>query len=711
MMYSAEEQARYYEWAQIFKEKSVNREDIEPLRDVIRFFEWKYYVQHESMISDLEYDLLFSKLRDLETQYPQLITEDSPTQRVSSDLSTTFNTVSHLGPMLSLDNSYNEEDLVEFDRQIKKLTGLEGDLEYSVEPKFDGGSITLVYEQNLLVRSATRGDGAVGEEITNNIKTGIPSIPLKAAFSDHGIFRTELRGEAIISKSNFEGLNARKEEEGEVLFANPRNAATGALRMKDPNEVKQRKLEAFIYQIGIAENEQGVSVASNIGTQFNGIEILQKLGFKTPGKDARLCRNIREVVDYCREMEARREEYPYEIDGMVVKLNDFRLQELCGYTQHHPRWAIAFKFKAKKAVTQLLEIQYQVGKIGTITPVAKVRPVQLAGVTVSSISLHNEDFIVSRDIRIGDTIEIERAGDVIPHVVGSIRDLRKGDEMPFYFPEFCPVNDTDQPVRLVKESDEAAWRCPNCVCGAQNLQKIIFHVSKPAMDIDGFGKSYVEQFYKLGWIRDIADVYALDYEKIAQLEGFGAKSANNLKEAIEQAKNRPIHRLLHSLSIHHLGKKASKLIAERIGSVWELKDWPLENYTAIKDIGPVVSQNMVEFFSSRANLLLLEKLEQNGVNLIQLEEDKPAVISADAPFSGKTILFTGTLTRLNRKEAQMLAEKAGAKNISAVSSNLDILVVGENAGSKLTKAQKLGSVEILTEEAFLERVSPTDQTI
>lgn len=705
MMYSAEDQLRYFDQGKLFLQKTIAREEIEQLRDVIRFFEWKYYVQNESMIPDSEYDALFTKLRDLENQFPGLITEDSPTQRVSSDLSSAFNTVSHLGPMLSLDNSYNEEDLFEFDRQIKKLTGLEGDLEYSVEPKFDGGSITLVYEQNILVRSATRGDGAVGEEITNNVKTGIPSIPLKAAFSDHGIFRAELRGEAIIAKSKFEELNAKRDEEGEVLFANPRNAATGALRMKDPNEVRQRKLEAFIYQIGVVEDEEGNSVASKIGTQSAGIEILQKLGFKTPEMDARLCSNIREVVDYCREMESRREQYPYEIDGMVVKLNQFRLQELCGYTQHHPRWAIAYKFKAKKAVTRLMEIQYQVGKIGTITPVAKVKPVQLAGVTVSSISLHNEDFILSKDIRIGDVIEIERAGDVIPHVVGPVRDLRNGEEEPFVFPEYCPVNDSEQPVRLVKESDEAAWRCPDCVCGAQNLQKIIFHVSKPAMDIDGFGRSYVEQFYRLGWIRDIADVYDLDFEKIAQLEGFGAKSAGNLKEAVEQAKNKPIHRLLHSLSIHHLGKKASKLVAERVRNIWELKDWTLDDYTAIRDIGPVVGQNMVNFFSRENNLALLQKLEKNGVNFNQLEEDQPVAVSADAPLAGKTILFTGTLTRLNRKEAQLLAEKAGAKNISAVSSNLHILVVGENAGSKLSKAQKLGTVEILTEDAFLDLVS------
>ena len=388
----------------------------------------------------------------------------------------------------------------------------------------------------------------------------------------------------------------------------------------------------------------------------------------------------------------------------MVKVNNRELQERSGYTSHHPRWAIAYKFKAKQATTKLVNVEYQVGKIGSITPVAKVEPVQLAGVTISSISLHNADFIKDKDLRLGDTVLIERAGDVIPYIVKAMDELRDGSEVPIEFPQFCPINDTDQPVELVQMEGEAAWRCPNCVCGAQDLQRMIFHVSKPAMDIDGFGKSYIERFYDLGWLRNIADIYRLDYDKIATLEGFGEKSASNLKVSIDKARKNPIYRLLHSLSIHHLGKKVSQLLAAEIDHVLELKDWPLEKFTEIKDVGPIVAENVQQWFSDPANVALLEEMESLGVNLKQTEEDKPKVAVTEGPFVGKTILFTGTLQTMSRKEAQSKAEAAGAKNISAVSSNLDILVVGEKAGSKLKKAQALGTVQILTEEEFLAMV-------
>jgi DNA ligase (NAD+) len=385
-------------------------------------------------------------------------------------------------------------------------------------------------------------------------------------------------------------------------------------------------------------------------------------------------------------------------------VNSLELQEKCGFTAHHPRWAIAFKFKAKQATSKLVAVEYQVGKIGSITPVAKIEPVYLAGVTVSSISLHNEEFIRSKDLRLGDTVLVERAGDVIPYIVKSFAELRKGDEQVINFPEFCPSNTTNQPVPLVKEEGEAAWRCPNCVCGAQELQKMIFHVSKDAMDIDGFGKSYVERFYELGWIKDISDIYNLDYEKIASLEGFGKRSAENIKAAIEKAKNNPIQKLLHSLTIHHLGKKASKLIAEQIQHVMDLQSWTVDRYLEIKDIGPVVAENVSAWFRDETNIAMLEKMESFGVNLTQTDEDKPLQVAEDAVFSGKTILFTGTLLQMGRKEAEEKAAKAGARNISAVSSNLNILVVGEKAGSKLKKAQELGTVQILTEDEFLELV-------
>lgn len=576
-------------------------------------------------------------------------------------------------------------------------------LEYSVEPKFDGGSIALVYEEDRLVRAATRGNGVQGEKITNNARV-IRSVPLSAPFSEKGIQKVELRGEVLIRKDIFQKINKQREKEGLSLFANARNTAAGGLRMKDPKEVDRRGLEAFIYTLAFAVDENGNNKIDQFGTHYESLEYMESLGFKVPRQERKLCKNINEAIAFCQAWEEKREAYPYEIDGMVVKLNDRVLQERAGYTAHHPRWAIAYKFKAKQATSRLVNVEYQVGKIGSITPVAKIEPVQLAGVTVSSISLHNEDFIKTKDLRLGDMVLVERAGDVIPYIVKALDDLRDGSEEPIVFPEFCPVNYTDTPVELIREEGEAAWRCPNCVCGVQDLQRIIFHVSKTAMDIDGLGKSIIERFYELGWLRSIADVYRLDYEAIEQLEGFGKKSVENLKASIEKAKNNPVHRLLHSLSIHHLGQKASKLLAAEIDHVMELKDWTAEQFTNLKDIGPVVAQSIADFFHQPQNIALLKEMEELGVNMKPNEEDQPKLAVTDGPLFGKTILFTGSLQTMSRKEAQQKAEAAGAKNISAVSKNLDVLVVGEKAGSKLKKAKELGSVQILTEDAFVQLI-------
>ena len=701
-MYPSDIQKLYTELSKQFLSTPADKDQIDLLRKILQFHEWKYYIQNDPVISDHEYDLLFKQLQAIEREHPQLVTADSPSQRVATDLVSEFNTVKHIVPMLSLENSYNEEDLRDFDAQVKKLTGMDTDQQvvYAVEPKFDGGSIALVYEDDVLIRAATRGNGIEGEEITHNIRT-LQSVPLRAPFSSLGMKRVELRGEALISKKNFEAVNAAREDEGQVLFANPRNAATGGLRTKDPMETKRRGIEAFMFQAAYAVDEAGNNMFEKFNTHFDNINQLGALGFKIPTIEKKKCLGIDEVISFCLEWQERRDTYEYEIDGMVVKVNDYGLQDKCGSTAHHPRWAIAFKFKAKQATSKLLSVEYQVGKIGSITPVAKIQPVALAGVTVSSISLHNEDFIKSKDLRIGDTVLVERAGDVIPYIVKSMDELRDGSESPIVFPEYCPVNTTNTNVLLIKEEGESAWRCPNCVCGKQDLQRIIFHVSKDAMDIDGFGKSYVERFYELGWIKDMSDVYNLDYELIAQLDGFGKRSAEKLKNAIEKAKKNPIHKLLHSLSIHHLGKKASKLLAEQITHVLELKEWPKEKFTDIKDIGPVVADNVIAFFSQEHNIAMLQRMEDRGVNLHQTQDDKPLEVSADGIFAGKTILFTGTLTTMGRKEAEELAARHGAKNISAVSSNLNILVVGEKAGSKLAKAKALGTVEIMTEEEFV----------
>jgi DNA ligase (NAD+) len=703
-MYTKEDQRLLFEASkQLLKTQgtpvqSEAQQQIEELRKAIVFHEWKYYVQNDPVISDFEYDTLYKRLETLEEAFPDFVTSDSPTQRVSNDLTESFASVAHLTPMLSLGNSYNIEDLEDFDTQIKKLTLLpeDSEIEYCVEPKFDGGSIALVYEGDQLVRAATRGNGTLGEEMTNNARV-MKSVPLSADFSAKGLHRVELRGEVMIRKDVFDRINEEREKEGLTLFANPRNTASGGLRMKDPKEVAKRGLVAFIYQLGYAVDIDDRPAMHHFKTHDETIEFLGKVGFKIPVSERKVCKNIREVHDFVQEWEAKRDNYLYEIDGMVVKVNSLELQEKCGYTSHHPRWAIAYKFKAKQATSKLLSVEYQIGKIGSVTPVAKIEPVQLAGVTVSSVSLHNEDFITSKDIRIGDTVLVERAGDVIPYIVKPMEELRDGSEEGINFPEHCPVCTT----KLIRAESEAAWRCPNYQCEAQVLQRMIFHVSKNAMDIDGFGKSYVERFYELGWLKNIADIYRLEYDKIAALEGFGKKSADNLKKAIDKAKQNPIHRLLHSLSIHHLGKKVSKLIATEVDHVLDLKNKTLEDFIDIKDVGPVVAENIVSYFNDPQNIALLVEMESLGVNLKQKEEDRPKVVATDAPLVGKTILFTGTLQQMGRKEAQTLAEMNGAKNISAVSSNLNILVVGEKAGSKLKKAQALGTVEVLTEAEFL----------
>jgi DNA ligase (NAD+) len=682
--------------------KPATKEDLSVLKEVLTYHERKYYIEDSPIISDFEYDTLYRQLSAIEEANPELITPDSPSQRVGTDLSGEFPPVQHIVPMLSLDNSYDENDLNNFDTSVKKLCGLppDTDVEYCVEPKYDGGSIALVYQNDLLVRAATRGNGIFGEDMTANART-LPSIPLRVSFSKKGIHRAELRGEALIKKETFERMNRERETEGLPLFANPRNAATGALRTKDANETRRRGLEAFVYQLAYAENEGGESVLNAVNTHYEGIEMLGELGFKIPNEEKIICKNIREVHAFVRSWEEKRDRFPYEIDGMVIKVNRLDLQQKCGATTHHPRWAIAFKFKPKQATAKLLAVEYQVGKIGSITPVAKINPVYLAGVTVSSISLHNEEFITSKDLRVGDTVLVERAGDVIPYIVKSFPELRTGAEKAIVFPEYCPMNPNDLPVALVREEGEAAWRCPNCVCGAQDLQRIIFHVSKDAMDIEGFGKSNVERFYDLGWINDMSDIYNLDYDKIAELEGFGQKSSQKIKQSVEKAKSNPIHRLLHSLSIHHLGKKASKLLAAEIHHVLDFTAWNQDRFLDIRDIGPVVAENVIAWFGKEENVQMLKRMEQYGVNMKQTEEDKPLVTASTGPLVGKTILFTGTLSQRSRKDAELLAAAAGARNISAVSGNLDILVVGEKAGSKLKKAQQLGTVQILTEEEFL----------
>ena len=722
-MYSKEEQRRLYDVSKRLLSQNTEGSSkteataiISDIADVLRYNEWRYYIMDDPQLSDFEYDTLYKKLELLEDRFPDLQTADSPTMRVGADITDDIPSVPHLTPMLSLENSYNAEDLNDFDEQIKKLAKLpkETEIEYVVEPKFDGGTIALVYENDVLVRAATRGNGTMGEEMTHNAKV-MRSIPLRAEFSKHGISKVELRGEALIKKDTFDKINKQREADGQPLFANPRNAATGGLRTKDSKETKARGLEAFIYQLGYAENaknegntegssdvEAGQALVEKLfKTHHESIELLGSLGFKVPkmGEETKVCRNIEEVIAHCNDWQERRDSYDYEIDGMVVKVNALTIQAQCGYTSHHPRWAVAFKFKAKQATTRLQGVDFQVGKIGTITPVARLEPVALAGVTVSNVSLHNQDFINSKDLRIGDQVLVERAGDVIPYIVKSFPELRTGKEIPVAFPEYCPFDDT-KTVKLLREEGEAAFRCPTCTCGRQDYQKFVYHASKDAMDIEGLSKATIERFMQMGYVRTIADLYRLNYAEISKLDGFGKKSADKLEKAIEKAKQNPIHRLLASLTVHHLGRRASKLLAAEVESVFDLANFDVEKLTMVREIGPVLAENVVAFFSDEKNIALLREMESLGVNMQQTAEDRKNQPNTEGVLSGKTILFTGSLQQFTRETAEKAASAAGASLASGVSKHLSILVVGEKAGSKLKKAQALGTVEILTEAEF-----------
>lgn len=670
----------------------------EELRTVINYYDWQYYVQATQVIPDVDYDYLFDLLKTIEQQHPELQTPESPTQRVARGLSTEFATVTHLVPMLSLDKAYSEADLLNWDTAVKKLTERE-QVEYSVEPKFDGSSIAMVYENDLLVRGATRGNGTDGEDITNNLKT-IPTIPLKAAFATKGIYRAEVRGEVVIDKLKFEQINQMRAKKGEALLSNPRNSAAGGLRLKDASKVGERKLEAFVFQLGIAFDANGNDITIPLLQKHtNGMSIMYDLGFKTPLKtrdeSVHICANIEEVIAYCNHWKEHRKDFPYEIDGLVVKVNDLQLQDRCGATSHHPRWAIAYKFDARQAITIVERVEFQVGRTGAITPVAKLQTVNLSGANISNASLHNQDFISEKDIRIGDKVVLERAGDVIPYIVEVVIDERTGAEQPVVFPENCPSCGS----RLVKPDGESVWRCINADCPAQVEERIIHYASKDAMDIRGLGVEIIRRFFQLGWLRTIEDIYRLNYEEIARLDGWGQKSADNLKASIEASKNRPLQQLIIGLGIRDVGNATAQTLAKAVTSVFDLPNYTLEQLTQLPDIGPKVAENIVGFFAEPQNMQLITALQQLGVNTQKTEADMPA---EGGIFSGKTFLFTGSLQRLKRNEAEKIVEKNGGSILSSVSKNLNYLIVGAEPGSKLDKARKIAAIQILTEEEFFE---------
>ncbi len=680
---------------------------IEQLKDILRFHEYRYYVQNDPLISDFEYDTLYKQLEKFEKENPSAVTKDSPTQRVGAGLVKDFAKVQHLVPMLSLENSYNEADLLDWDRKAKELSGLDT-IEYCVEPKFDGASISLIYENDFFTRGATRGDGVVGDEITLNTKQ-IKSVPLSAKFSEFGIQQIEIRGEVLMNKNNFKAYNDKLIEEGIPPLANPRNAAAGSLRIKDTAEVGKRNLEAFLYHVSyIVDSLKLTANRKNTDSELTTnnpqptthsgmLEMLWNLGFRSPKKEMKVVQGIAGVIQYVEEFENKRDNLPYEIDGMVIKINDLLLQERLGMTSHHPRWAIAFKFKARQATSKLLGVEFQVGRTGAVTPVAKLEPVQVGGVTVSSISIHNEEYIKEKDLMLGDTILIERAGDVIPQIVKSFTELRNGNEQKIIFPTICPVCSHV----LFKTEDEAVWRCTNINCEAQVVERIIHFVSKDAMDIRSFGDANVRKFYELGFLKDVPGVYTLPFDDIKKMGGFGEKSITNLQAAIEASKTQPLHRVIYGLGIRYVGENTAKTLAKAVTHLNDFANYTEEQLQLLEDVGVKVAKSIYAFFSDAENIKLIKRLEELGINL----KNEKGVLAADGSLSGQTFLFTGTLNKLKRSDAEALVEKNGGKIAGTVSSKLNYLVVGEDAGSKFEKAKKINTVQIISEEDFIKMIS------
>ncbi|MEP7278660.1 MAG: NAD-dependent DNA ligase LigA [Bacteroidota bacterium] len=672
---------------------------IEDLRKVLRFHEYRYYIMDDPLLADYEYDQLYKALEKIEEENPALLNSHSPTQRVARGLTRDFPTVQHLVAMLSLENSYNAEDLLDWDRKVQEASGLTV-VEYCTEPKFDGASISLIYEDDLLTRAATRGDGVQGDEITTNIRQ-LKSVPLSAAFSDYGVQQIEIRGEVLMSKKSFKKYNEDLAAAGLPPLANPRNAASGSLRIKDPAEVKKRNLEAFLYHISYYTTD-GLDMQTEkkgeaaLSTHSNALEMLWNLGFRSPVKEKKVFKNIREVIQYANEFERGRDELPYEIDGMVIKVNSIELQDKLGQTTHHPRWAIAYKFKARQGTSKLRSVAFQVGRTGSVTPVAKIDPVPIGGVMVGSVSLFNEDVIKEKDLMIGDTVLVERAGDVIPYIVKPLTELRNGTETPVVFPLKCPVCSH----KLVKPEAEAVWRCNNPACPAQVVERIIHFVSKDAMDIRSFGEANVKKFYELGLLKSIPGIYHIDFGAISQQEGFGKKSIDNLSAAIEKSKLQPLHRVIFGLGIRYVGETTAKILARAIHYLPEAAALSQEDLLNLEDVGPKVAGSIYEFFHTPDNLELLRQLEASGVNL----RSNKQTTAQEGNLTGQTFLFTGTLAQLKRSEAEELVEANGGKLLGGVSSKLNYLVAGEEAGSKLEKAKKITSIQVLTEQEFLRLV-------
>ena len=662
--------------------KEEARRRIEELRELIRYHNYRYYVLDSPEISDAEYDRLFRELQELEEKFPEFVTPDSPTQRVGAQPAEEFGTVPHTIPMLSLDNAMDEEEVREFDERVKRFLGTDEDIEYVAEPKLDGLGVELVYERGRLVVGSTRGDGFVGEDVTQNLRT-IRAVPLVLLGDPPE--RLEVRGEVIMHIEDFRELNRRRAEEGEPLFANPRNAAAGSVRQLDPRITASRPLNIFFYGVGQV-------VGREFSTHWEVLQALRSWGLRTNPLN-RLCRNVDEAVDYYRELLKIREELPYEADGVVIKVNRLDLQRRLGEKARSPRWAIAYKFPPRQATTVIKDIVVQVGRTGVLTPVAIMEPVHVGGVEVKRATLHNQDEIDKKDVRIGDTVIVQRAGDVIPEVVAVVKERRTGKERPFRMPERCPVCG----AKVVRLPDEAAHRCTNSACPAQVKERIRYFASKNAMDIEGLGVKLVAQLVDKGLVKDVGDLYFLTKEQLASLDRMAEKSAENLLEALERSKEREPARVLCALGIRHVGEHVARVLMDHFGSIDRLAEASADELESVPGIGPEVAGSVVDFFSHEENRRVLEKLKRAGLKF-EVEKEEAA-----RPLSGKKFVFTGTLSSMTRSEAEELIRKLGGEASSSVSRRTDYVVVGENPGSKLEKARQLG-VKTITEEEFLRMV-------
>ena len=656
---------------------------IEELRRLLQQAGYAYYVLDAPIMEDTVYDRLYRELQELETKYPQLITPDSPTQRVGERPATHFTSVRHNIPLYSLENAFNIEELQGWDQRWRRHSPTQydtGEIEYVSELKIDGAALALTYEDGVLVRGATRGDGVMGEDITQNVRT-IRSIPLRLNFDGlENIAKVEVRGEVFLPLQVFKEINEKRQKAGEQVFANPRNAVAGTLRQLDSRIVAQRQLDFFAYTLHIT----GLDDSSIANTQWGALELLQRLGFRVD-TNHKLCHSIAEVAEYYQYWDTERLNSPYMTDGVVVKLNTFKLQEQLGFTQKFPRWAIALKYPAEEAPTRVEKITVNVGRTGALTPLAEMLPVQLAGTTVSRATLHNSDRIEQLDIRIGDTVIVRKAGEIIPEVVRVIKELRPLDTQPFIMPSYCPVCGQ----QVVRETGEAVTRCVNASCAAILKGEIEHWVSRDALDIKGVGEKLVYQLVDKGLVHSVADLYELTADKLCTLERMGQKSAEKLVNAIAQSKTQPWARVLYGLGIRHVGSVNAQLLTEKFTTVEQLTTARQSDIEGVYGIGGEIAQSVYQWLRTPANQTLICRLQTIGLQLANAPENTD-VGQINSKFVGKTFVITGTLPTLKRDEAKALIQKAGGKVTDSVSKKTEFLVVGADAGSKLEKAQSLG---------------------